>query len=132
MKLNQMKAFREIMVTGSVSQAARNLHRTQPSISALISGLEDELGMPLFERRKGRLHPVPEAKYLLEETNAILNKLTLTERTMKSIRNIERGRIRIVVMPGPGVFFIPDLITRFLNERKKIKVELISRSFGAG
>ncbi len=64
------------MLTGNVSQAARNLHRTQPSISALISGLEQELGMRLFERRKGQLHPVPEARYLLEETIAILDKIS--------------------------------------------------------
>ncbi len=30
-------------------------------------------------------------------------------------------------MPGRGVFFLPDLITRFINNRKQIKVELISR-----
>ncbi len=128
MKLNQMKAFKELMATGSVSQAARNLHRTQPAISALISSLEDELGMPLFERRKGRLYPVPEAKYLLEETNSILDKLAQTERTMKNMRDLEQGTIRIVTMPGPGVFFLPDLVTRFIDERKNIKIELISRS----
>ncbi len=115
-------------MTGNVSQAARNLHRTQPAISALIASLEDELGMQLFERRKGRLHPVPEAKYLLEETNAILDKLMLTERTMKSMRNLEQGTIRVVAMPGPGVFFLPDLMTRFIGHRENIKIELISRS----
>ena len=61
MNLKQLKAFRAVMVTGSVSEAARSLFRTQPTVSALIAGLEAEIGYPLFERRSRRLHPVPEA-----------------------------------------------------------------------
>ena len=44
MNLKQLSAFREVMLTGTVSEAARNLYRTQPAISALIAGLEDDIG----------------------------------------------------------------------------------------
>lgn len=60
MNLKQLRAFREVMLTRSVSEAARSLYRTQPTISALIAGLEDEIGYKLFERRGRRLHPLPE------------------------------------------------------------------------
>lgn len=116
------------MVTGSVSEAARNLFRTQPAISATISGLETELRCKLFERRSGRLHPVPEAHFLFEESIDILRKLETLERNMKDLVNLETGVLRVVAMPGPSVFFMPDLISRFVRGRGGLKVDLVTRS----
>lgn len=116
------------MVTGSVSEAARNLFRTQPAISATISGLETELRCKLFERRSGRLHPVPEAHFLFEESIQILRKLETLELNMKNLVNLETGVLRVVAMPGPSVFFMPDLISRFVQGRSGIKVDLVTRS----
>ena len=58
MNLCQLRAFQQVMLTGSMTEAAHNLGRTQPAISALIAGLEETVGYPLFGRRGGRLHPV--------------------------------------------------------------------------
>ncbi|RMF05051.1 MAG: LysR family transcriptional regulator, partial [Alphaproteobacteria bacterium] len=128
MNLKQLRAFREVMLTGSVSKAAQNLLRTQPSISSQIASLEAELGLKLFERRRGRLHPVPEAHYLLQESQRIIDGLSRTERTMKSIRDLDRGAIRMVAMPGPSVFLLPDMISRFAKGREDVRVSLITRS----
>ena len=128
MNLKQLSAFREVMLTGSVTQAARNLLRTQPAISAQIAGLEDEVGLKLFERQGGRLHPVPEAHYLLEEASAIIDRLNDADRTMRSIRDLDQGALQIVSMPGPSVFLLPGLIAKFVQHRGQVKVSLISRS----
>lgn len=121
-------AFREVMLTGSISEAARNLFRTQPAISATIAGLEGELECKLFSRRGGRLHPVPEAHYLFEEVEQILARLENTERTMKGLVNLDQGVLRIVAMPGPSVFLLPQMISDFVKDRPEIKVDLVTRS----
>ncbi|CAM3533024.1 HTH-type transcriptional regulator GltC [Vibrio aerogenes CECT 7868] len=61
MKFRQLEAFRHIMLRGTTSAAAAEMHVTQPAVSRLISDLEDSLGFSLFERKKGRLFPTPEA-----------------------------------------------------------------------
>jgi len=128
MNFKQLNAFREVMVTGSVSAAARNLHRTQPAISAQISSLEDDIGIKLFTRRDGRLQPVPEAQFLFAEATEILDRLNTSKQTLQSIRNLERGSIDIVSMPGPSVFLLPELVSSFVAGRDEIKVSLLSRS----
>ena len=128
MNLKQLKAFRAVMVTGSVSEAARSLFRTQPTVSALIAGLEDEIGYPLFERRSRRLHPVPEAFFLFEEARAIIDRLESAERTVKEVRQMEHGTIGIVAMLGPSAFLLPDLVSRFLEGRDGVQVSLVTRS----
>jgi len=128
LNLKQLNAFREVMLTGSVSEAARNLYRTQPAISSLIAGLEANIGFKLFARRGGRLHPVPEAHYLFAEAGEIIGRLDAAERTIKSVRDLDHGTIRIVSMAGPSVFMLPDLIGRFVEGREQVRVTLITRS----
>ena len=128
MNFKQLTAFREVMLTGSISEAARNLLRTQPAISSLIAGLEADIGVKLFVRHGARIHPNPEAHFLFDEGNEILSRLETVKKTMKSISDLESGVIRIVSMPGPSVFFLPDLISRFVDGKKKIQVTLSSRS----
>ena len=128
MKINQMQAFNELMLTGSVSEAARNLHRSQPAISALIAALEDEFGMKLFERRNGRLHPVPEAFYLKEECSELLGRIDTLQKSMQGIKALDSGKLEIVSMPGPSVFLLPNLVADFASEKEDIECALISRS----
>ncbi len=128
MNFKQLNTFREVMITGSMSEAARNLNRTQPAVSAQIASLEDEVGLKLFERREGRLHPVPEAHYLHAEASTILERLSATEQTLRGVQNLEHGDIRIVSMPGPSVFWLPNIVSTFVTDRTAVNVSLISRS----
>ncbi len=128
MNLTQLSAFREVMLTGSLSAAARNLKKTQPAISASIASLERELGLELFERSSGRLHPVPEAHYLLTEASEILTRVDNSMRTLANMRDLQQGVIRIISMPGPSVFLLPNIVRRFVQDRDGIEVSLIARS----
>ena len=128
MNLKQMRAFQEVMLTGSVSQTARNLNRTQPSISAAISNLEMDLGMKLFDRRGGRLHPVPEARYLFEECTELLTRVESISQNMRRITATESGQLRIASMPGPSVYFIPEIISQYAKSRADVRATLVSRS----
>lgn len=128
MKLNQMKAFTELMVTGSVSEAARNLGRTQPSVSTLVSALEDYLGVQLFERRNSRLYPMQEAQYLFEECSDILMRIETISQNMKKIRSLQSGELKIAAMPGPSVFFIPELVAAHGLDHEDITCTMVSRT----
>ena len=55
MRLRHIEVFNAIMLTGSVSAAARLINVTQPAVSRILSHAELQLGFALFERVKGRL-----------------------------------------------------------------------------
>lgn len=123
-----MRAFHEVMLTGSISQAARNLNRTQPSISATIANLENDLAMKLFDRKGGRLHAVPEAQYLFEECGELLKRVESITQNMRRIRALESGELRIASMPGPSVFVLPEIVSQYAKNKSDIKTTLVSRS----
>src|SRR3546814_4993782 len=53
MNLRQLEAFRAVMVTRSITQAAQSMHLSQPAVSKLIADLEYAIGFKLFVRSKG-------------------------------------------------------------------------------
>ncbi|MCA8909473.1 MAG: LysR family transcriptional regulator [Rhodospirillaceae bacterium] len=116
------------MRSGSISQAARTVGRTQPAVSTMIATLEDELGFKLFVREQGRLTPTPEAQFFLEECEEILNRLERTERTMSRIRSLQDGKLRIACHPASAGLFMPRLLTEFMKGRDGLQVALIMRS----
>lgn len=128
LSIRQMVTFREVMRSGSISQAARTVGRTQPAVSTMISTLEDELGLTLFVREHGKLTSTPEARYFLEECEEVLGRLEQTQRTLTRIRTLEAGKLKIACHPAASGFFLPTLLTDFLQGKDDLEVALIMRS----
>lgn len=128
MNLSQLATFREIMVSGSISQAARNLGRSQPAVSLSLKALEDSLGHPLFERRGRSLLPAPEAHYLLSEATGVLDRVAAVTRTMKTLRNAQSGLLNVASMPGPAALLFPRFISDVIARSPEIGVSLMTRS----
>lgn len=128
MKIRQIEAFRAVMLAESVTQAANMMRISQPSTSRLIADLEKNVGFALFARRKGRLHPTPEAMYLYNEVEKSFIGLDKISDVVRDIRNLKTGQLRIACLPGLAVRFLPALITDFLHDRPQVMVSLQPRS----
>ncbi len=116
------------MRSGSASDAARILNRTQPAVSALIANLESELGLTLFRRQKGRMVPTPEAQFFLNDAESILDRLALSTRTMHEIGNLTKGRLNIACMPAAADMLMPQLLGDFLQGRPQVDASLMMRA----
>lgn len=116
------------MATGSISQTARKLGRTQPAISLAIKNLENSLDVLLFERRGRQLVPVPEAHYLLAEATEILDRVTKLSGTMNSLRDTSAGSLNVAAMPGPSAFIFPRFISQSVAGNSDIQITFSSRS----
>lgn len=128
MNFTQLTVFREVMSSGSISQTAKKLGRTQPAISVAIKKLEESVGLPLFERRGRQLIPVPEARYLLAEVSEVLDRLSAVSGTMKSLRNTETGSLSVAAMPGPSAFLFPQFIANSMDAAQEFHITFASRS----
>jgi DNA-binding transcriptional LysR family regulator len=126
-------AFRAVMLTGTVSAAAELLNRSQPAVSRLLAKLEDELGVTLFERRRGRVTPTSVAQLLLDEIERAYASLDSLKGFARRIAEGESSRITTAIMPALGIGFVPQLLAAFreawphtkvlLNVRLSVKVE---------
>ncbi|MBS4009468.1 MAG: LysR family transcriptional regulator [Roseovarius sp.] len=126
MDLRQLRAFSAVMDSGLVSKAAEEIGVTQPAVSKIIKGLEEEFGVVLFERRKGRLVPTPEAKYLKNVARSLLDQINDVQRHLKDYGNLRVGDLRVLSIPGPTLFFLPALISRFVGDHSAVTVSIMS------
>jgi DNA-binding transcriptional LysR family regulator len=64
-EMRYLHTFRTVCEAGSIRAAADALHRTEQAVSYQLRKLEDALGMPVFQRRNGRLMPNAAGERLL-------------------------------------------------------------------
>lgn len=112
----QIEAFRALMITGSMTEAARILSVTQPAVSKIISQLEEEIGFPVFIRKQGRLKPNDNAFMLYAEVEKSFSGLEQIARVAKRIQDQSGGNLRVAVMPTLATGFIAQLISRMYDE----------------
>lgn len=124
--LRQLRVFREVMRYGSLSKAALTLHRSQPALSAMLSGLERDLGIALFERKGNRLNARPEAHYFLEETDRLLQDFDRAVQMMGEVAALKAGQLRVACMPSASLFLVPHLISEFVRNKPQVNVTLLS------
>ncbi len=116
------------MKQGSISGAAQVLHRSQPAVSASLKGLEDQLGLTLFQRQGRRLIPVPEAHYLLSEAVEILDRCNLAEQNLSLMGDGQAGSLHIACMPGPSAYLLPKFVSEYFSDKPNVKVNITSRT----
>jgi DNA-binding transcriptional LysR family regulator len=113
MRLSNLQALRAVFETGSATDAARRLHRTQPQVSRLIAALETELGFKLFVRHRGGLTPTREGRLFYDEARGILSGIDEIRTIADNIRTRSDGWIQIVVQRHFAHAVLPEALARF-------------------
>ncbi|MCR0985596.1 LysR family transcriptional regulator [Roseomonas populi] len=119
----QLAVFRAVMIAGTVSAAAKQLHLSQPAVTGIIRRLEDLLGLPLFERAGGRLVPTVEAGRIFAELQIAHEGFA---RLMANIRGIAEGRsatFRFGASASVGRDLVPRALVAVLSRHPDLRVE---------
>lgn len=124
MNLRELEVFHAIMLGGSITEAARILHVSQPAVSTALRHAEDRLGMRLFRREKGRVHPTPEALELYSEVEGLFEKLNAVQKLASDLRDTRSGLVSIASTPTLTYAFLAKAMTRFRHERPSVRILL--------
>ncbi len=124
MTMRHMEVFHAIMVTGSVTGAARMLNISQPAVSATLKHCEARLKMLLFVRIGGRLQPTPEARALFPHVAAISGRVDATGRLVQDLAGGRLGTLSIAANTTLANGFVAKAVAEFINERELVRVSL--------
>ena len=116
MNFRHVEVFFAVMTSGTVTEAARRLGVSQPSVTTTIQQAEARLGIPLFEREGGRLVPTAEARVLFEEAERAHDALDTFRTLARRLKEGQGGHLRIAAVPSISLELLPDAITRFQCE----------------
>ncbi|WP_276352864.1 LysR family transcriptional regulator [Cohnella caldifontis] len=124
MELVQMQYFAAVAELQHVTKAAEKLNITQPALSHSIARLEEELGVPLFER-SGR--NVQLNRYGMLFAKTVRNVLAEVERGKREIAELahpETGTVYLAFLNILGASTVPRLIHAFRERFPGIRFEL--------
>src|SRR5579883_2111961 len=120
MDIDQLLAFERIAREGSFSRAARHLDITQPSISARIQALEQEVGGPLFVRGGRKLALTERGESFLSYVQRALEVLNEGIEAARLSESGQRGRITIGTMQSLAGGFLAEAIVEFHDTHPKV------------
>jgi DNA-binding transcriptional LysR family regulator len=118
----QIEAFRAVMLSGSVTEAAKLMAVTQPAVSRLLRDLQTLLNMELFERRGSGLVPTAAASALYMEVERSFVGLDRISAAAEEIRTRRTGTLRIAAMPALANGYLPRLAGLFVMERPNLNL----------
>jgi len=124
MRLRHIEVFHAIMQVGTISGAAQVLHISQPAVTKVLQHAELQLGMPLFERVRGKLYPKPEAHRLFAETEKLHRDLQGIRRLAASLKNRACETVRLVATPTVAISVLPAALTDWRRDFSQTRCEL--------
>lgn len=124
-EFRQLIAFKEVASLASFTAAATHLHLTQSAVSQQIKALEDECGIPLFDR-SGRLVRLTNAgQVFLMHVERILAQVDNARVEMTEMAGGARGRCRLAALPSMAAYLLPRALATFQRRYPGVDVHLM-------
>lgn len=121
---NLLRSFIAIFETGTLTEAARRLGTTQPSMGRHLRELEALLGETLFVRLPGQLKPNQRALSLFETTAPMHQAVREAARLFTDKPEQIVGVVRVAVSEAYGYHVVPRLLAPLLHEQPELEIEL--------
>jgi len=121
MDLKPLTIFLAVAEAGSFTRAAAKLRLAQPAVSIAVRKLEEELGVPLFNRRDRRVTLTAEGEVLRRHARTILGEVRTARAAIDEMRELARGEVNIGIPTMLGSYYFPDLIVGFVREHPQLQ-----------
>ena len=124
MTLTQLEYILAVDVFRSFVQAAEACHVAQPSLSAQIIKLEDELGVQIFERSRSGVEVTDVGRALLEQARLALNEIKKIDNICLEFRNEMRGTLRVGFIPTVSPYLLPHFLPALTRTSPDLRIEI--------
>jgi len=121
--LKQFRILEAIVEQRNYTEAAKSLYMTQPAVSMQVKQMEEQVGLPLFEREGKQVRATEAGLELLYYAQNIRQQLSEASEMMAELRGLKRGKLHLT-MASTANYFAPQLIAAFHHEYPGAKVTL--------
>ena len=121
--LQQLRLFEAVSCLGGYSLAANELCITQPAVSIQIKRLEEQVGLPLFEKIGKKTFPTVAGKAMYSASLDILNRINDLKISIDELKEVVKGVLQISVVTT-AKYFLPHLLGVFLHKYPDVEPKL--------
>jgi DNA-binding transcriptional LysR family regulator len=124
MDSDALNTFLMVHHRGGISNAAKALHRSQPAISRRIALLEQELGMPLFERVAGGTMLSDAGRVMVPYAERAVAAAQDAENAVRALARPNSGPVALAVVGTLAGGQLSAIMKRFAREHPDVKLTL--------
>ena len=121
--LRQLELFKAVAEYGGISEAARRLHVTQPTVSMQLKALADSIGEPLFDSRGRRLVLTPAGEALQRAAVDMFHRWEAVQAELADLHGLRQGRLRVAIV-STAKYFLPRWLGSFCQAYPGIEITL--------
>lgn len=110
--LRQMKVFKTVAEHLNFTQAARELHLSQPAVSMQVKQLEDSVGLPLFEHTGKKIQLTEAGREIYQYARTLFQTFGEMEEVISAMKGLGTGHLNIAVASTVN-YFAPRLLAAF-------------------
>ena len=119
-----LRTFLTVIKQGSFTRAAHELSLTQPAVSGHIAALEEEFGMPLFNRTGKKIVLTDAGSILQKGARDILDRVEDLKGELTDLKALRGGTIRIGASKIIGVYMLPRILMAFRDQFPDIELQI--------
>ncbi|KPM52011.1 hypothetical protein ACG83_31105 [Frankia sp. R43] len=123
--LHQLEIFTRVARSGSFTQAARDLHLSQPVLSRTVRDIEQTLDTRLLDRTSRSVTLTADGRELLDIAENILAGYRTGMNSFAAYRAGERGTITLAALPSIAASLLPPIISGFLADRPDVRFVIL-------
>lgn len=124
MNLKQAQYVKTIAECGSITAAAKKLFVSQPSLSQMLRQIEQEIGLPIFDRSTSPLRLTYAGEKYLYAAERILAANSELESQLKEIKQEHAGRLRLGISVTRAMQVMPLVLPIFVPMYPNVNLEL--------
>jgi DNA-binding transcriptional LysR family regulator len=120
----QLECFLAVARLGNVSRAAEEMFLTQPTLTARLKALEEEVGDQLFVRTSRGMRLTEAGKEFVPYAERCVGSFEEGRRHLTELREASGGRLVLGASPGVGTYALPGLLERFAAAYPRVSVSV--------
>jgi DNA-binding transcriptional LysR family regulator len=124
MLFGQVECFLAVGRLGNVSRAAEEMFLTQPTLTARLKALEEELGDQLFVRTSRGMRLTEAGREFAPYAERVVGSFVEGKRHLEELRGASGGRLVLGASPGVGTYALPGLLERFTAAYPRVSVSV--------
>lgn len=124
MDIRKIEAFSKVFEHRSFSKAGKALYLSQPTISAHVAALEQELGVQLFDRIGRTVVPTKAGEVLYRHAQKIFEASELAISELRKLQDRITGRLDIGGSTIPANYLMPEILAKFWQAYPEVVMDL--------
>ncbi|WHZ16130.1 MAG: Transcriptional regulator, LysR family [Nitrospira sp.] len=124
MEFRHLRYFLAVADALHFTKAAEGLHVSQPALSAQVKQLEQEVGVPLFDRLGRSVHLTRAGMIFREHARRALREMELAQATIAQEEGLQRGQLTVGVVQTVNAYLVPEIVTRFSTKYPLVSLKL--------